>query len=286
MTLTQPRNEIAFYTWSDQVCCLPVGATSATLAGAAATLGLKAGDVLVFEETIGPATGDPADADPAHRQAVRLDADPVARIDLLTGASVVDIHWFAEDALTFPLCLESFIAGPASVARANVVLATHGATVIEPLKTLDDWRLGQPQLSQSPVSQSRWPLPGADPLVIKSAQAALAASAASAAFDPDPAKVLAAIFVDGGGGRWTAQHDLLASDSATRDFVLEVESDGSAALRFGDGTLGAPPASSLPLVATYRVGNGGAGNVGALALSTTWLGAGIASNPRRSSTCG
>jgi hypothetical protein len=275
VTLTQPRNEIAFYTWSDQVCCLPVGATSATLAGPGATLGLKAGDVLVFEEMIGPATGKPADADPAHRQVVRLDADPVARIDPLTGASVLDIHWFALDALSFPLCLKSFIAGPASVVRANVVLATHGATVIELLGTLDNWRVGQPQLSQAPVSQSRWPVPAADPLAIQKAAAALASSAAAAAFDTDPAKVLAAIFVDDADNRqWTAQRDLLAS-SAARDFVLEVENDGSAAIRFGDGTLGAPPASNVPLVAMYRVGNGAAGNVGALALSTTWLGVGI-----------
>jgi hypothetical protein len=274
-TLTQPRDKIDFYTWSDQVCCLPVGATSATLAGAG--LGLKAGDVLVFEEVLGSATGVPEDADPTHCQAVRLDRDPVARIDPLTGASVIDVHWFADDKLTFPLCLESFPKGPASVARANVVLATHGATIVELLGTLDDWRLGQPQLSESPVSQCPWPLPAADPLAIQSAAAALASLPATAAFDDDPSKVLPAVFVDdsAGGQSWTAQRDLLASSSASRDFVLEVENDGSATIRFGDGTLGAPPPSDLPIVASYRVGNGGAGNVGALALTTTWMGAGI-----------
>ena len=33
---------------------------------------LAVGQVLIFEETIGPLTGDPADADPTHRWAVRL----------------------------------------------------------------------------------------------------------------------------------------------------------------------------------------------------------------------
>ena len=35
---------------------------------------LAAGDVLMLEEVVGPGTGDPADADPAHRHAVRLTA--------------------------------------------------------------------------------------------------------------------------------------------------------------------------------------------------------------------
>ena len=33
---------------------------------------LAINDVLIFEEVIGPNTGNPADADPLHRQAVRL----------------------------------------------------------------------------------------------------------------------------------------------------------------------------------------------------------------------
>jgi predicted phage baseplate assembly protein len=65
LALFEAHNEIHFHTWSDQRCCLPKGATHATLRGA--LFKLKAGDVLIFEEVIGPRTGRPEDADPAHR---------------------------------------------------------------------------------------------------------------------------------------------------------------------------------------------------------------------------
>ena len=41
-------NELAFYTWGDQGCCLPRGATAATLRGAHPAL--KVNDVLLFQE--------------------------------------------------------------------------------------------------------------------------------------------------------------------------------------------------------------------------------------------
>src|SRR5205085_2530758 len=46
--LFEAHNEIEFYTWHDERCCLPAGATSATLTGDLTNL--QAGDVLVFEE--------------------------------------------------------------------------------------------------------------------------------------------------------------------------------------------------------------------------------------------
>src|SRR5262249_17576174 len=57
------------------------------------------------------------------------------------------------------------------------------------------------------------------------------------------------------------QHDLLGSGRNATDFVVETEDDGTASLRFGDGVLGAKPPSGL--TASYRTGNGAAGNVGA-----------------------
>jgi predicted phage baseplate assembly protein len=47
--------------------------------------------------------------------------------------------------------------------------------------------------------------------------------------------------------------------------VVETEDDGSSFLRFGDGVMGRLPTSDLK--ATYRVGNGSAGNVGAKAIA-------------------
>ena len=87
------HNEIRFYTWGEKECCLERGSTSATLLGRLApadqqeadaeqdseqdqtSLHLQAGDVLIFEEVIGPRTGLFADADPARRHAVRLTSE-------------------------------------------------------------------------------------------------------------------------------------------------------------------------------------------------------------------
>jgi predicted phage baseplate assembly protein len=46
-------------------------------------------------------------------------------------------------------------------------------------------------------------------------------------------------------------------------FVVEVESDGTTTLRFGDSVKGKNPDPETAFIATYRIGNGSAGNVGA-----------------------
>lgn len=116
-------------------------------------LKLKAGDVLIFEEVIGPKTGSKDDADPRHRQAVRLTKVTPA-IDPLYhpykdsfgdefGQPVVEIEWATEDALTFPLCISAQAPAPdcgclknISVARGNVILVDHGISTSEVLGTV------------------------------------------------------------------------------------------------------------------------------------------------------
>ena len=44
---------------------------------------------------------------------------------------------------------------------------------------------------------------------------------------------------------------------------MEIESDGTARLRFGDDTNGLRPDSDTKFTASYRIGNGTGGNVGA-----------------------
>jgi predicted phage baseplate assembly protein len=140
-------NRISLWTWGMAECCLPTGATTATLKDAWAgeddveagerrerVLSLAVGDVLVFEELRGPVTGEPADADPTHRQAVRLTAVTPA-YDALYDQPVLEVEWAQEDALGFPLCLSS-LGGEdcrpltdVSVARGNVILVDHGASI-------------------------------------------------------------------------------------------------------------------------------------------------------------
>src|SRR5258708_16204789 len=76
--------DIPLYNWSNSNECLPSGAIHATLVGAFPDL--AAGMVLVLAEARGPLTGVPGDADPAHRQAVRLTRVAVTTDPLHGGA--------------------------------------------------------------------------------------------------------------------------------------------------------------------------------------------------------
>jgi hypothetical protein len=129
--------ELSFWTWGELDCCLPIGATSATLQGSHPTL--RAGDVLILAEALSPTTGLAADADLTHRAAVRL-TSVVVGTDLSGGrfadpptndpVAITAITWDPADALTFPLCV-SAKAGQrqVGVAWGNIVLADHGRTL-------------------------------------------------------------------------------------------------------------------------------------------------------------
>jgi hypothetical protein len=169
--LYQQHNQMSFYTWGNVNCCLSKGAVEATLKGSLPYL--QPGDVLIYQEVIGPLTGDPADADLRHRCAVRLtqvatvDAngqplmDPLFDVDgnpiistvepPQTPTPVTEIQWAQSDALPFPLCISSVYldsegnphtATNVSVALGNVVLADHGLSLADvPLETVPGPRL-------------------------------------------------------------------------------------------------------------------------------------------------
>ena len=156
------HSEIHFYTWGEKECCLERGSTSATLvddwankepsrqpsdqAEPKATASqssrerklrfLKPGDVLIFEEVLGPdhrksrrrrSVAPPCrSADQSHaRRRCAVQTDPWSRFE-----------WAAEDALPFPFCISAIGEAPEckyleniSVARGNVILVDHGRTV-------------------------------------------------------------------------------------------------------------------------------------------------------------
>ncbi len=279
------RNELYFHTWGDDRCCLPKAATQATLLrqGRDARVGdseLKIGDVLIFEEVRGADTGQTADLDPTHRHAVRLTdvtfgTDPLNPADPTTPLEIIEIAWDSADALPFPLCLwtvedSTSAQVPVAVARGNVVLADHGQTVAG--ETLAPLALGQtyrPPLEFGPLTrQGRARDTSGDLLLDAQGEPAvvnLNGPAATAA-GWEMRDVLPAVFLlDPNGDAWRPQPDLLASDRFARDFVAEAEDDGRATLRFGDGISGAQPIGGL--TATYRIGNGRVGNVGAESLA-------------------
>jgi hypothetical protein len=144
--LDQDLNELRFWTWGEQGCCLPARSTAATLRGRHPKL--RAGDVLVLAETVSPTTGEPADADPSRGVAVRLvdvrdAADPSGALFAGGTTEVTEIQWRSEDALPFPLCL-NMDDGNLETARAwgNIVLADHGESVTaEDLECVPEARL-------------------------------------------------------------------------------------------------------------------------------------------------
>lgn len=270
LTLHSAHNCIRFYTWSDFECCLPRGATHATLQyEAAAPLDLVVGQVLIFEEVISPTTGEEADADRSHRHAVCLtgvaDRDPLSNplTDPLTGTQLVEIEWSEDDALPFPLCLsaivrsefENKVLSDVSVARGNIVLADHGQTIkdepLVPEKAPDESEPYRPHLRERGLTF-------AGPLNSRSAFAMM---------QWDVSEARPSVTLEGDGLTWAPQYDLLASDGFRVEFVVELELDNVAHLRFGDDLLGRQPSEGAAFTATYRVGNGRIGNVSAEAIS-------------------
>ena len=277
------HNEIAFYTWGDADCCLAAGTTHATLVDDGRMLALQVGDVLIFEEVLGPRTGSPADADPAHRHAVRLTrAEPIVD-HLFDGRELLAIEWSGADALPFALCLSARLASPdcrriepVSVARGNVLLVDHGRGVQDDPAVVDSTlEAGDCACEGSLVELRRIPRP----LEMVLAQAPLAFAdpvdghaAASAALLRDERGAQPQVWLDASAAAddlvspphasWSARADLLDSGPEDRHFVAEVDDDGRAHLRFGDGVHGQQPPAGMACAPRYRIGGGSAGNVG------------------------
>jgi Baseplate J-like protein len=280
------HNKMNFYTWTDQRCCLPKGATNAELDGHFPNL--QKGDVLIFEEVLGPRTGKPADADPSHRQAVRLTEKPVLTADPLNANEFTKIEWRDEDALSFPLCIssrtdkehgEKYLGNTVSVARGNIVLCDHGLTETDsPIpKTVPKPTISRPATSCDPCKQiepvavpPRYrPVLKNQPLTFAAHFDATASAASAMRWDVRNAvpEIRLKTPLDPNALPWHPKRDLLDSNPTSTEFVVEIERDGTAYLRFGDDLLGKRPEVGTQFSAIYRVGNGVAGNVGADSLA-------------------
>ena len=339
------HSAIRLHTWGDELCCLPRGSTRATLVDTpspapdappvvllaasdavapARALKLAAGDLLIFEEVLGPQTGNPADADPAHRHAVRL-TDVQTSVDPLDGTLLLEVGWDPCDALPFDLCLSVRTPSPdcawlrdVSLARGNVLLVDHGehvrgqcasSAICTPTGSDGDYPGLTAALAAMPDACTRcatlaedcWLVPGstqygccrcddavadvrrpptdtghvlpdapltwAEPLPPQAPVCKLLAR--------EPRRALPQLTVYGGAlddvlvdgtpdprWRWLPQYDLLASGPDDRHVAVEIDDDGAAHLRFGDGVLGAQPQAGDFFRTASRIGNGPAGNVG------------------------
>jgi hypothetical protein len=263
-------------------------------------LNLQPCDIILFEEVKGPKTGSIADADPSHRHAVRLTKAGMTQ-DPLTGKLLWEIEWSKEDALPFPLCISSIKKGDCSlisdvsVVRGNVLWVDHGETIL----TSKDDVLGPvpsepvladcgndciPRESTNIPGRFGPPLPKADltfsqPLLPCRSKEQICSpkpklTPASALLKQDVKLAMPQVWlrevrlesdqlVQVDQPVWEARLDLLSSDAEDTHFVVEMEDDRRARLRFGNNELGRFPDADTLFQAVYRVGNGSVGNVGA-----------------------
>jgi len=335
-------NELRFYTWGDFQCCLPRGSTSATLVDGwvpgkktdpppgekphdaycppshaepeppTRKLDLKCGDFLLFEEVIGPKTGNEADRDPTRRHVVCLTRvtpieDPLYRKKLPGytkdfATPLIEIEWCPQDALPFPLCIS--VIGPAdvdpsqspcrlienvSVARGNVILVDHGQTYEQPpfqdkvpVESSEVFCEGEGRVSETIITPGRFrphlargPLVFAEPLGKNppdnccSEHDLCRSMSASNLLIQDPHRAVPSVKLTSANSEsneWLPRADLLSSESDAQHFVVEIDDEGIAHLRFGDGDTGRMPEAGTIFQATYRIGGGVAGNIGAEAI--------------------
>lgn len=261
---------------------------------------LEPGDFLLLEEVKGPETGLIADADPDHRHLVRIKtveplSDPLYRDELRVdergeprlqewrqGDDVLPTlraTWCREDALPEPLCLSASPPGEdplvnITVAHGNIVLADHGRTVQEkidpgePVPGIDESARPYtlvlqdgPLTMQCPPAAVEYQTGATGPILLSTARHDLRCDVAEAVAAID----LAVIFSTG-TVPFIPVPDLLDSTPTAAHFVVEIEDRGSATLRFGDDEYGRRPTGASAFHATYRIGTGRDGNVGAEAL--------------------
>ena len=268
VTLDASLNQIRIHTWGNQNCCLSRGATTVDLVGDDLTghLRLHKGDFLLFEEVRGIKTGQEEDADPAHRQVVRLTEDPLQIEDPISNQPITRIKWGLADALKYPFCISTVlgdcsVVDDVSVARGNLVLADHGHQVVDeqhkgpktPANSRQ-WRAHRFRLKEGPLGFCI--KPKADDSV-------------SDLFNSDPQKAEPQVLdlkISGTSGWKQTMPDLMNSDPFDPHFTVETDNEGLALIRFGDGKCGMRPPYESDIQVTYRVGVGRSGNVGSESL--------------------
>lgn len=309
------HNEFHFYTFGEEECCLPKGATSGVLKGDFQNL--KEGDVIILSEIMGPETGVPNDANPKHRHAVRL-TNIVYEEDInlafyLSPSSppeestfkLTRIEWQEKDALPFTLCISTKNYKNVSVAYGNNVLVDHGYTIKDEKESSihpkiatqkagffyadskngnqdceDKERIPIP-IRYNPILKNRgltfstplekvFPLPKKKTIYKNTEYKKYSIAELEKRLDGTsyPSITLHATDLNGVSSEWIPMQDLLTDSAANnRHFVVEMEADGIAHIRFGNDKNGKRPNDDTSFKATYRIGTGIEGNIGANTLA-------------------
>jgi Baseplate J-like protein len=279
-----PRNNLLHvHHWGEDEFGIPVGGTSAWLwaQNAADTRAVRpplvAGDYVVLEQVRAPRTGRAADRDPAQRWVLQLTevlngSDPAYQDTYTRDTSgqvvlaprsdpagnalpLLGVRWDAGQAPASAVCVRTLAADgdrieDAAVGRGNIVLADHGRTLTEDLPGPAASDAGSPGTVQL-----------VPPLRLRLVHVPLTQRS------DGPALALTVLQQTGPPEAYLPVADLFESGPDDAHVVVEVDDDGRGLLRFGDGVLGRRPLDAARFVATYRIGNGTAGNVGAEALA-------------------
>jgi hypothetical protein len=254
VTLRPEHNEMPVFTWSNQRCCLPKTALTATLSGEFSRL--QIGDYVLFDDKQG------------HRDVVRLIAKPeISETTDSPPQKLTLIRWSNETPLTHEFCADSIVAS------ANLVLATHGETIDETLRDPTPEEIAE--AASGNVNQQRRqrlrlrsaPLAHLDTETIKLFEPLPSSPTTPAVEDflarQSQSKSTLSLRVEGFPEPWTEQLSLLDSRPDDQVYRLEIDDQGDATVVFGDDVFGLRPEETTKVLATYRVGGGTIGNVAA-----------------------
>lgn len=302
VTLDPDNNELRLHAWGNERCCLARGTLTAHVYAVngltAVRPPLKAGDYLLLEEVLGPTTGSAADADPTHRQVVRIERvnpdpststsgpasdamhDPLflAALDASLEPKpvtvpvpvnqllpLVEVTWRAADALTVPICLSTIVdtkpVRRVSVARGNIALADHGRSIAYQPYNEDNYE------APDGVRPYRFRLPQG-PLTFQCEPNGASGfpplrNAVDLTCDVRRARPAVRLRAVGATSPWMPVPNLLSSTEFDRHFVVDVDDDLRGVLRFGDGEAGERFINIPQFDVWYRVGNGRPGMIGA-----------------------
>jgi hypothetical protein len=266
-TLNPALNSMSLYDWGNRNCCLPSQALSAALVGSLDSL--EIGDYVLFDNGSG------------QKDVVRLTSRPQivtpTRISSPPSAPVTMITWSEATPLQRDYCVGN------TTVRGNLVLATHGETVAN-----EQLRPAQSSQNNPTLALSGAPAPR---LRLKLARAPLAhidseiyaltrpvqpnspgSTSAAADFTARSSRSISSLVVKVGDDPlpWEQRTSLLGSGQDDRVFRVEIDDSGEATVVFGDGVFGRVPPVNAAITATYRVGGGAVGNVGANTLTKAY----------------
>ncbi len=256
--LDPAHNGMRLYDWGNANCCLPATAFSATLVGSFDRL--AAGDYLLFDDGSG------------NRDVVRLTSEPqlvpVMQATSPPSTVVTVVNW--SDATPLGACYSV----ENTIVRGNMVPATHGETVSEELRSLSDQQKAETQaeiaarapgqrVPRQRLKLSMAPLAHLDPETLQFAPGVQNIPQTGESFTARLRRSISTLQILVDGVAWAEQASLLGSSGDDQVFRVEIDDSGEATVVFGDGVFGERPPETSTVTATYRVGGGAVGNVGA-----------------------